>query len=71
MTDLLDQAAEMEQQNRDIARHYRKPAGPKATGLCLNCDRPLADGKRWCDAECRDEWHEWHIVDSAGSEAWR
>ena len=25
------------------------------TGFCLNCDEPLADGMRWCDAEsCAD-----------------
>jgi hypothetical protein len=34
----------------------RKPEGPEATGECLYCQEPLAEGRRWCDAECRDAW---------------
>lgn len=30
--------------------------GPEATGHCLNCGEELADGARWCDADCRDDW---------------
>ncbi len=26
------------------------------TGECLNCGEPLAPGRRWCDAGCRDDW---------------
>lgn len=28
----------------------------EATGRCLNCGEELADGARWCDADCRDDW---------------
>jgi hypothetical protein len=28
----------------------------KETGYCLTCGAPLPKGRRWCDAECRDEW---------------
>lgn len=31
----------------------------KATGFCLNCGTPLNDGRRWCDAECMEEWQEY------------
>ncbi|GHT90510.1 hypothetical protein FACS1894101_3060 [Betaproteobacteria bacterium] len=34
----------------------QKPAAPEATGYCLNCGDPIADMRRWCDSECRDEW---------------
>lgn len=27
-----------------------------STGYCLYCEEPLPDGRRWCDASCRDEW---------------
>jgi hypothetical protein len=27
-----------------------------STGYCLNCDEPLDDGRRWCDAECCKDW---------------
>ena len=27
-----------------------------ATGFCLFCDEPVAPERRWCDAECRDDW---------------
>lgn len=26
------------------------------TGECLWCGEPLPDGRRWCDADCRDHW---------------
>jgi len=27
-----------------------------ATGACLNCGEALAEGQRWCDSDCRDDW---------------
>lgn len=24
------------------------------TGRCYTCDEPVPDGRRWCDADCRD-----------------
>lgn len=34
----------------------RKPEGPKPTGRCLCCDDPLPLERRWCDADCRDDY---------------
>jgi hypothetical protein len=56
--DDTDRATEREENARADALRERKPAGPEATGQCLNCERPLAPGLRWCDSECRDEWQE-------------
>lgn len=53
-----DRATIREENARDDALRERKPEGPVATGQCLNCEKPLADGARWCDSECRDEWQE-------------
>lgn len=25
-------------------------------GRCYNCDEPLADGHRWCDALCQEDF---------------
>ena len=32
--------------------------GPVATGSCLapQCGETLANGQRWCNTDCRDEW---------------
>jgi len=51
-----DVAAEFEAQElaRNLAK--RKPEGPGATGRCLHCGEILPAGRRWCDAECRDDW---------------
>lgn len=27
-----------------------------ATGECLFCAEELGNERRWCDAECRDQW---------------
>jgi hypothetical protein len=27
-----------------------------ATGECLCCGEELPEGRRWCDADCRDLW---------------
>lgn len=54
--DISDTATEREERDRDIALQLRKPAGPAATGACLNCDAPLPPGARWCDCDCRHDW---------------
>lgn len=59
--DLYDQAQARESLDRDIALAQRKPVAPEVTGRCLNCGtylRPRKTGlsRRWCDAECRDDW---------------
>jgi uncharacterized OB-fold protein len=52
--------ADMAQAQNEIAMHYhlkqRKPAGPAPTGLCLHCNLVVLPPRRWCDAECRDDW---------------
>lgn len=73
LPDISDQATQKENQFLeaaiDAARHTK---GPKATGLCLNCEEPLApaevidaialhqhDGEgvpRWCNVECCSDW---------------
>ena len=55
MSDNLDIAAEREELERTFAQAIRKPSGPVATGRCLHCDE-VSDDRRWCDADCRDEW---------------
>jgi hypothetical protein len=27
-----------------------------ATGECLFCGEPVEQKRRWCDAQCRDDW---------------
>lgn len=56
MADEADRAQiEIEREIERLTRH-RRPPGPEATGHCLWCEAPLPDGRRWCDAECRDAW---------------
>ena len=58
MTDIFDRASEREQLERDLAiSSARKSAlSAQATGHCLWCNTELKQGKRWCDAECREDW---------------
>lgn len=56
MADFADLGSAREALDTELARKVRKPVGPAATGLCLSCDAPLPDGRRWCDADCRDDW---------------
>lgn len=58
MSDIFDQASDREQLERDLAiASARKPsASAQATGHCLWCNAQIEQGKRWCDAECREDW---------------
>ena len=40
----------------------RRQEGPHATGRCLWCGEPLADGRRWCGPDCRDDWESHHAA---------
>lgn len=58
MSDIFDQASDREQLERDLAiasarKHF---ASAHVTGHCLWCNAELEQGKRWCDAECREDW---------------
>lgn len=56
--DEIDRANELEE--RHTAASIRAARGVKVaavpTGACLNCGKRLARNKRWCDADCRDDW---------------
>ena len=54
--DIIDQANDAADIFRKSALSQRKPEGPAATGFCLNCDARMAQGQRWCDAACREDW---------------
>ncbi|MEW6560407.1 MAG: hypothetical protein AB1412_09445 [Pseudomonadota bacterium] len=42
-----------------IARARRSPSLPY-TGHCHWCAEPTADGRRFCDTDCRDAWERDH-----------
>jgi len=71
--DISDQATLREEQDRQRALRQRQRPGPRATGLCLFCGLVTTGGRRWCDAECRDEWQLWcdHASSSDGVRARR
>lgn len=54
--DIIDQATAVTDLMREIGLQQRKPEGPRETGACLHCEEPVPAGRRWCDAECRDQW---------------
>lgn len=56
MSDEADVAAEQEQLLLQMSLRLRKPAGPGCTGFCANCGEVVESPKRWCDAECREDW---------------
>lgn len=29
---------------------------PKGIGMCLSCEADLDDDRRWCNADCRDDY---------------
>jgi hypothetical protein len=49
--------AQLQEERQHAARiAARAPAGPAPAGHCLYCGTPLPPGRRWCDADCRDDW---------------
>jgi hypothetical protein len=54
--DDFDRAAEFEELRRQLALGFRKPAGPPATGHCVFCGEAVAQGVRWCNRDCREDW---------------
>ena len=41
------------------ANHHkskRHTSSSVATGFCLFCEEPVQTARRWCDAQCRDDW---------------
>lgn len=56
MADEADRAQVQIEQTLAAQLAVRKPAGPVATGRCLSCEVEVEAGRRWCSAECRDDW---------------
>lgn len=54
--DIIDIANDQADLVRDKELSYRKPAGPEATGYCLACGETVAQGMRWCNVMCRDDY---------------
>ena len=63
MSDDADRADRLiEAALQDALAAVRRNRGPEATGYCLWCEEPLAEGRRWCSAECRDDWDRHHAA---------
>ena len=58
MTDIYDQATFREEQERErsIAAARRVGKLLEANGACHWCGEALRAGKRFCDADCRDDY---------------
>ena len=56
MSDDIDRAQETEEFMRKMALLKQPEPKITATGFCLFCAEKLMLPRRWCDAECRDEW---------------
>jgi predicted nucleic acid-binding Zn ribbon protein len=56
--DIADRAQQLEEAARQAALTYRQriDAPVAGDGVCLNCEEPLADGQRFCDQSCRDDF---------------
>lgn len=71
MSDDIDRAQERDLQYQadcELERRYQAAkSGLAATGECLYCGEPVAGGRRFCDAECRDAWdHEQQLKHMRG-----
>lgn len=54
-----DDATRREEQERERAlaeASQKAKDGPAFTGRCLYCTDPVPAPRRWCGAECRDDW---------------
>ena len=51
--------ARMEQEAELLRRRPRAPDLPY-TGQCYWCGETLPPPRRWCDADCRDDWERDH-----------
>jgi hypothetical protein len=54
-----DHSSEMEQLLLDAAvanirKKSHEPIPVNQSGVCWTCGEPVSDGRRWCDADCRD-----------------
>lgn len=56
MADEADLAQARSEYELSVLLARRLPQGPAPTGYCLWCGEPLMDARRWCSAECRDDF---------------
>jgi len=59
MADLIDLAQDAAERFLAMSlrnAQHRDTISPKATGECLSCGNAVALERRWCDADCRDDW---------------
>ena len=54
--DDVDLTLEREERMAELARRYTRTTPQLVpTGFCLNCEEPIDDDRRFCDAACRDD----------------
>ncbi len=60
MADDIDLANEMldAQISRAVATAGKLEIPTNPSGKCLNCYEPAKEGRRWCDADCREEYEQ-------------
>lgn len=57
MSDDVDRTQERLELEEKIRKQYQAVQPQiKATGRCLYCGEKLPEGKRWCDADCREDF---------------
>lgn len=58
MADIIDDANATADLFLALALRKTQQCAPvaKGIGMCLHCATVLADDRRWCDAQCRDDW---------------
>lgn len=58
MADVVDFANDLAEAEREfrIRTIASRPPVAVATGSCLQCNEPTPEGRRWCEAACRDKW---------------
>ena len=59
MSDIIDDANNLVALAEDTAlKNIRANLKPEAefTGECLWCSEEVISPKRWCDADCRNDW---------------
>jgi hypothetical protein len=58
MADIIDKANDLVEMTEKFALESLRSQKPKAlfTGFCLHCEIVVEEPKRWCDADCRDQW---------------
>jgi predicted nucleic acid-binding Zn ribbon protein len=49
-------AADLTQEQALTAALRRRHATLPAVGACYSCAEPVDDGRRFCDADCRQDW---------------